>query len=162
MDRLSFALVLSLAVPAFAEVKTGERAIDFERQATSGRTVKLSALRGKVVLVDFWATWCEPCKKELPLLGQLAARLKTKGVEVVTVNIDDQKENAERFVRSHGLDQLTVVHDADKSIVGRYEPPKMPSSFVVDKAGIVRQINAGFDDGDLSRIEKQLVALAGS
>jgi thiol-disulfide isomerase/thioredoxin len=155
-------LVLSLAAPALAEVKSGERAADFEKPTVQGRPVKLSAMRGKVVLVDFWASWCEPCKKELPLLGTLAQKLKAKGIEIVTVNIDDKKENAEAFLRAHNLAALTVVHDADKSIVGKYEPPKMPSSFVVDKNGVVRQVNAGFDPGDEAKIEKELTALAGN
>jgi len=153
-------LALSFAVPAFAEVKTGQRAADFEKKSLSGQTVKLSALRGKVVLVDFWASWCEPCKRELPLLGKLASRLRARGVEIVTVNIDDKKENAEAFVKAHALEQLTVIPDLDKSLVGQYEPPKMPSSFVVDKSGVVRAVNAGFDDGDEARIEKQLASLA--
>jgi peroxiredoxin len=161
MKRFALCLLLSLAAPALAEQKSGQRAIDFEKQSVQGKSVKLSAMRGKVVLVDFWASWCEPCKKELPLLGKMAARLKDRGIEVVTINIDDRKENAEDFVKAHSLQQLTVVHDSDKSIVGKYEPPKMPSSFIVDKSGIVRQVNAGFDPGDESKIEQQLAALAG-
>jgi peroxiredoxin len=155
------ALTLCASTTGLAEVKPGDRAIDFEKKTTAGQTLKLSSLRGKVVLVDFWATWCEPCKKELPLLGKLAARLRPRGVEIVTVNIDDRTENAQAFVRAHGLDQLTVVEDTDKSIVGRYEPPKMPSSFVIDRAGIIRAVNAGFEDGDDAKLEKQLTALAG-
>jgi peroxiredoxin len=155
------ALSLSAATAALAEVKPGDQAFDFEKRTTAGQTLKLSSLRGKVVLIDFWATWCEPCKKELPLLGKLAPRLRPRGIEIVTVNIDDDKKNAESFVRAHGLEQLTVIPDADKSIVGRYEPPKMPSSFVVDRTGVVRAVNAGFEDGDEAKLEKQLTALAG-
>jgi thiol-disulfide isomerase/thioredoxin len=154
------ALILIIATPALAEIKPGDRAADFEKPTISGQKLKLSSLRGKVVLVDFWASWCEPCKKELPLLGKLAARLRPRGIEIVTINIDDKQENAVEFIRAHHLGQLIVVADNDKSIVGQYEPPKMPSSFVVDKAGVVRTVNAGFDDGDEAKIEKQLSALA--
>ncbi len=145
---------------ALAEVKPGDRAADFEKKSIAGETVKLSALRGKVVLVDFWASWCEPCKRELPLLGKMAAKLKPRGVEIVTINIDDKQANALDFIKTHGLGKLTVVADTDKTLVGKYEPPKMPSSFVVDKSGIVRAVNAGFDDGDEAKIESQLVKLA--
>jgi len=157
----TFALVLSVAGPAFAELKAGDRAIDFDQKSTAGQSVKLSAMRGKVVLVDFWASWCEPCKKELPVLAKMAARLRAQGIEVVTVNIDDDKDNATAFIKQHGLQQLTVVPDLDKSIVGHYEPPKMPTSFVVDRSGVVRAVNAGFDDGDEHKIERQLAQLAG-
>jgi peroxiredoxin len=153
-------IALSLASPAFAEIKKGDRAADFEKKTASGQTFKLSSLRGKVVLLDFWASWCEPCKKELPVLGKLAPKLKAKGIEIVTVNIDDKKENADDFIRSHKLEQLTVVSDNDKSVIGKYEPPKMPSSFVVDQAGVVRAVNAGFSDGDEAKIEQQLDSFA--
>jgi thiol-disulfide isomerase/thioredoxin len=154
-------LLLSLPGRAAAELKAGQRAVDFDKPNLHGAPVKLSALRGKVVLLDFWASWCEPCKKELPLLGKLAARLRDRGVEIVTINIDDNRAKADAFVRSHALDALTVVHDADKAIVGKYEPNTMPSSFVVDRTGVVRIVNAGFEDGDEAKIEKQLLALAG-
>jgi peroxiredoxin len=153
-------LALTIGATALAEVKAGDRAADFEKKSTTGETVKLSNLRGKVVLVDFWASWCEPCKKELPILGKMASRLKAKGIEIVTINIDDKKANAEDFLRSKGIAGLTVVPDLDKSIVGQYEPPKMPSSFVIDKSGVVRTVNAGFDDGDERKIEQQLSSLA--
>jgi thiol-disulfide isomerase/thioredoxin len=156
---LPLALLLAVTGTARAKMTPGDRAIDFEKPSLSGATVKLSALRGKVVLVDFWASWCEPCKRELPLLAKMASRLRPKGVEIVTVNIDDRTEAAQAFLRQHDL-QLTVVADVDKKLVATYDPPKMPSSFVVDKAGIVRAINGGFEDGDAARIEQQLLALA--
>jgi cytochrome c biogenesis protein CcmG/thiol:disulfide interchange protein DsbE len=152
------ALILLFATTAFADLKSGDRARDFDAQTMKGESVKLSQLRGKVVLLDFWASWCEPCKRELPLLAKMAPRLKEKGVEIVAVNIDDNKQNAAEFLRSHGVN-LTVVYDKDHKIVGSYEPPKMPSSFIIDRNGVIRAINAGFDSGDESKIEKQLTAI---
>jgi cytochrome c biogenesis protein CcmG/thiol:disulfide interchange protein DsbE len=155
--RLTLA-IFALAAIAHADVKSGDRAHDFEEKTLRGDTLKLSQLRGKVVLIDFWASWCEPCKKELPVLARLAPRLKEKGVEIVSINIDEKKANAEQFMKEHGLD-LTVVYDKDHKIVGQWEPPKMPTSFVVDRAGVIRAINAGFDSGDESKLEKQLTAI---
>src|SRR5690349_2151318 len=97
------ALILLFATTAFADLKSGDRARDFQAQTLKGDSVKLSQLRGKVVLLDFWASWCEPCKKELPILAKMAPGLRAKGVEIVAVNIDDKKQNAEEFLRSHGL-----------------------------------------------------------
>jgi peroxiredoxin len=155
---MRLALMLLCASTAQADLKSGDRARDFESKTLKGDTVKLSQLRGKVVLLDFWASWCEPCKKELPLLAKMAPRLKDKGVEIVAVNIDEKKDNAEAFMKEHGLN-LTVVYDKDHKIVGAYEPPKMPTSFVVDRAGVIRAINAGFDSGDESKLEKQLTSI---
>jgi thiol-disulfide isomerase/thioredoxin len=159
MARL-FALtaLFALVGTARAEIKPGDHARDFEQKTPSGATLKLSSLRGKVVLLDFWATWCEPCKKELPLLAKMAPKLREKGVEIVTVNIDEHKENAEAFLRDHGL-SLTVVLDQGQSIIKEYEPPKMPTSFLIDRAGVVRAVNAGFEPGDEAKLEQQLVSL---
>jgi thiol-disulfide isomerase/thioredoxin len=142
-------MILLLAGVARADLKSGDRAHDF---------AELSKLRGKVVLVDFWASWCEPCKRQLPILAKLAPKLKNQGVEIVTVNIDEKKANAEQFLKEHGVN-LPVVYDKDHKIVGEWEPPKMPTSFVVDRAGVIRAVNAGFDAGDESKIEKQLTAV---
>ena len=147
-------LLLSLFVSAAAraEVKSGQPAPDFDAQTLAHQPLKLSSLRGKVVLLDFWASWCEPCKKELPLLSKLAPKLKARGVEVVAVNIDDDPRNAESFLRQKGI-ALTVVADAAKKIVGRWEPPKMPSSYVIDPTGTVRAVNGGFEPGDEAKLE---------
>jgi thiol-disulfide isomerase/thioredoxin len=154
-------LTLIVASTAHAEMKAGTRAADFDGDTRDGHHVKLSALRGKVVLVDFWASWCEPCKRELPLLDRLAPKLRERGIEIVTINIDDDAAKADGFLREKGVSHLTVVRDTSKRIVGAYEPPKMPSSFAIDRSGVIRAVNAGFDDGDEHKIEQQLLALAG-
>lgn len=155
-----FATVLLVSFSARAEVRVGTTASDFDKKTRDGGHVKLSMLRGKVVLVDFWASWCEPCKREIPLLGKLVPRLRDRGIEIVTVNIDDDPGKAERFLHDQNVQGLTVVRDDDKHIVAAWEPRTMPSSFVVDRKGVVRAVNAGFDDGDERKIEQQLSALA--
>jgi cytochrome c biogenesis protein CcmG/thiol:disulfide interchange protein DsbE len=150
--------LLFLAGAARAEVSPGQAAPDFEAATLGHETLKLSSLRGKVVLLDFWASWCEPCKKELPLLSRLAPRLRARGIEIVAVNIDDDPGRAQAFLQQKNI-HLTVVADAAKKIVGRWEPPKMPSSYVIDRAGVVRVVNGGFDAGDEAKLESQLVAL---
>ena len=154
---LLMALLLPVS-PARAEVHAGDAAVDFDQRTLAGGKLKLSSLRGKVVLVDFWASWCEPCKKELPILARLAARLKPRGIEIVSVNIDDDPANAQTFLREHGV-QITVVRDRDKAIVNQYEPPTMPSSYVIDRAGVVRVVNRGYEPGDEVKFERQLLAL---
>jgi thiol-disulfide isomerase/thioredoxin len=116
-------------------------------------------MRGKVVLLDFWASWCEPCKKELPALAALAARLRPRGVEVVTVNIDKVQKNAEAFLRHSGV-SLRVLANPDGSVADSYEPPKMPSSYLIDKKGLVRLVHAGYEPGDERELEQQLSDLA--
>ena len=84
-------MVLLISLTAQADLRAAIAPATSNSKTLRGGTVKLSQLRGKVVLVDFWASWCEPCKRELPLLAKMAPRLKDKGVEIVAVNIDDKK-----------------------------------------------------------------------
>src|SRR5689334_21583715 len=123
---VALALVAGVAFTgvAFAGVGKGQRAPEFSLPALSGSTVALSSLRGKVVLIDFWAQWCEPCKKELPQLDRLAKQYAGKGVVVVAVNIDKQKENAERMVKQLGV-SLPVLLDPAGSVASTYDLPKM-------------------------------------
>jgi peroxiredoxin len=156
MKKLMFALALLTAGAAFAGVQKGQRAPEFSLPSLKGSNVALSQLRGKVVLVDFWAQWCEPCKKELPQLDRLSKEYASKGVVVLAVNIDKQRDNAERMVKQLGL-TLDVLLDPAGSVAGTYDLPKMPTSFVVDKKGIVRYVNEGFDGPtDVERFKHEL------
>jgi cytochrome c biogenesis protein CcmG, thiol:disulfide interchange protein DsbE len=125
-----------------------------------GRGVQFADLRGKVVLLDVWASWCAPCQQELPLLDDMAGRLRSKGIEIVAVSIDDSREDAEGFLRSRPRWSIRLAHDPDGKLAGKLRPPKMPSSYIVDRKGVIRQVNAGFENGDAEKIERRLVQLA--
>ena len=130
------------------------------RQFADGGKIDLGSLKGKVVLVDIWASWCGPCKEEMPLLDELAGRLKKKGVQIIAVSIDEDKESAEAFLSSRPSWSLTAAHDPKGKLPEALHPAKMPSSYVVDAEGIIRYVNEGFERGDLKVIEKRLLALA--
>jgi len=156
MKKTIITAALFVAGIAFAGVGKGQRAPEFSLPSLSGSTMALSSMRGKVVFIDFWAQWCEPCKKELPQLDKLAKEYAGKGVVVVAVNIDKQRDNAERMVKQLGV-SLPVLLDPAGSVAGSYDPPKMPSSFVVDKKGIIRYVNEGFDGPkDVDRFKQEL------
>ena len=151
---------VAVAGAAFAGVQKGQRAPEFSLPSLKGTTVTLGSMKGKVVLVDFWAQWCEPCKKELPQLDRLAKEYAAKGVVIVAVNIDKQRENAERMVKQLGV-SLPVLLDPAGSVAGTYDLPKMPTSFVIDKKGIVRFVNEGFDGPkDVDRFKQELDELS--
>jgi thiol-disulfide isomerase/thioredoxin len=125
-----------------------------------GGKIDLGSLKGKVVLVDIWASWCAPCKEEMPLLDEMAGRLKDKGVQIIAVSIDEDRESAQEFLSSKPSWSLTVAHDPKGKLPEALHPGKMPSSYVLDAAGIIRYVNEGFERGDLKTLEKRLVALA--
>ena len=161
MKRIGWALAVAVglaATPAFA-LGEGERAVDFTLTTLDGKSVKLSSLRGKVVLIDFWATWCKPCKEELPLLEKLHQKWKGKGLVILAININKKKEDATRFASANKL-TMQLPFDGSSDVVAKYKPPKMPSSYLVDKKGIIRKLNAGFyGKGDLDKLEKQIAEL---
>ncbi len=129
-------------------------------ETMSGKPIKVSAYRGRVLLLDVWATWCAPCQQELPILDQMAGRLKRQGVDVLAVSVDQERANVEKFLRSHSHRSLTVAHDPRGEIAELLQPEKMPTSYVVDRAGIVRYVNAGFVPEDAPSIEKRLLEVA--
>lgn len=134
---------------------------DFEVRDLGGQTVRLSDLRGKLVVLDFWASWCEPCLQELPELDRLQKDLADRGVVVLAINIDKQRENAAAMVERLKL-SLRVGLDPDGQVVGRYGPEKMPTLYVVDREGVVRHVQQGFDGArDTARLRAVLTRLAG-
>lgn len=128
----------------------------------SGGVLRTRDLRGKVVLLDLWASWCEPCKEEMPLLDDMAVRLRGRGVEIVAVSIDEDRAAAEEFLRARRARwTLTLAHDPAGEVPERLQPPKMPTSYIVDARGVVRFVNAGFRRGDAATLEAKLLELAG-
>jgi thiol-disulfide isomerase/thioredoxin len=131
------------------------------RSLLEPRTLRTDELRGRVLLVDIWASWCVPCKEELPLLDEVASRLRGLGVEILAVSIDDEREDALRFLRERGRPwTLTFAHDPDKAVPERLQPPKMPTSYVVDRKGVLREIVVGWNPEELPGLEARLRALA--
>jgi peroxiredoxin len=155
---MRIALLLFASGLAFAGVTKGQKAPDFSLPTLSGPKLTLSSLRGSVIVIDFWAQWCEPCKKELPQLEKLAKEFANKDVVVLAVNLDKSKDNAQRLAHQLGL-TMPVLLDPSGSVAGVYDLPKMPSSFLVDKKGIVRFVHEGFESGDVERFRKELSEL---
>ncbi len=118
----------------------GGPAPDFTLESFEGRRVSLSEFRGKVVLVNFWASWCEPCKKEMPEIEAAYQRHKNDGLVVLAVNFGERKEEAERHVRGLSfpllLDRNTVVAEA-------YGIRSLPVTFFIDSDGIIRERMTG-------------------
>jgi cytochrome c biogenesis protein CcmG, thiol:disulfide interchange protein DsbE len=130
--------------------------------ALSGKTINVASYKGRVLLLDVWASWCDPCKQELPVLNEMARRLKPQGIDILAVSVDQERANVDKFLRSHGGHwSLTVAHDPRGEVAELLQPDKMPTSYVVDRSGIVRYVNAGFLPADASTIEQHLLEVAG-
>ncbi len=147
--------LLGAAAPAAAKVGKGQRAPTFSLATLAGGKASLAALAGKVVVIDFWAQWCEPCKRELPELDKLQKAYGSRGVAILAVNIDKQRDNADRLVKLLGL-SLEVPLDPAGTVAATYDLPRMPTSYLVDKKGVVRYVHEGFESGDVARFKKEL------
>jgi peroxiredoxin len=154
---LAFGLV---SVPHADALDAGAKMPEIGLTDLAGKPVNLAALAGKVVLSDFWATWCAPCREELPLLEKFHQKYGSKGLAIVGVSVDKEPGGIKGF-----LDKLKVtfpvVHDAGHEVSGKYSPPKMPSSYIIDRKGIVRYVHGGFRAGDAAEFEKQIQELLG-
>jgi peroxiredoxin len=122
--------------------------------------IALKELRGQVVIVDFWGTFCEPCKKSFPKLQELSHKYATDGLRIIGISEDEEedKDKIPGFAETYGA-KFALAWDRDKSIARRYKPETMPSSFIIDKSGIVRFAHVGFHDGEETQVESEVRGL---
>ena len=117
--------------------------------------VKLSDLRGKVVYVDFWASWCAPCKQSFPWLNEMQARYGAHGLEIVGINVDARRTDADRFLAQVPA-RFTLAFDARGDTPGCYAAKGMPTSFLIARDGTIVATHVGFRAEDKSRIEREI------
>ncbi len=121
----------------------------------------LADMKGKVVLVDFWASWCGPCKQSFPFMNELQAKYKSQGLEVVGVNVDAKRDDADKFLAEVPA-RFTVAFDAKGESARRFEVKSMPSSLIVGRDGKVVASHRGFKAEDREEIERRIVAALAS
>jgi peroxiredoxin len=144
------ALALGLAAGAAEPLRPapGTLAPPLVLKSPAGDVVDLAKLRGKVVLVNFWATWCAPCVEEMPALARLRDRLATRGLDVLAVNQGEMPARVKAFVERTGLD-LPIVMDRDKEVARAWKVRALPTTYVVDASGRIRLFAEGeLDTGD--------------
>lgn len=120
--------------------------------------VSLSQFGGKVVYVDFWASWCAPCRTSFPLLNKLQQKLKDQGFEVVAINLDEDPANAEKFLKDFPV-TFTILRDSNGEWADKYVVESMPTSFIVDRQGVIQNIHHGFASDDINELEQKIVQL---
>jgi len=137
----SAALLAGTILTAQAALKVGDDFPDLAGFKLDGKLP--DALKGKVVIVDFWASWCGPCKESFPAMNDLQKTYADKGLVIVAVNEDEEKSDMQDFLKDNAA-TFTVVRDAEQKLVGVAGIQTMPSSFVLDDTGKVRFIHSGF------------------
>lgn len=149
------ALLLPVAVPASSGL-AGQPAPDFALKSIAGANLRLSEYRGQVVLISFWAQWCNRCTEQLSMLSELQKRYGDANLRILAVNIDPDDQAARETA---GRLNITVLHDADQSVVREYDPSVLPFAVLVDPHGTVRQVHAGYRAEDAVTFADELAAL---
>lgn len=153
-------LVLALSLsstPSRAEVEPDDRPT-LEVETIDGDSVSLEQWRGKVVLVDFWATWCEPCRDSLPFYDSLAA--DHDDFRILAVSVDENQSTVTDFLDQRDL-SIDVAIDGDHEIAAQFEPPTMPTCYLIGPKGSVQFVHSGFEEGDEELLTEKVESLLG-
>ncbi len=153
------ALAFSI-VPAHAQ-EAGKPAADFELPNLTKEGVKLSDYLGKVVYLDFWASWCAPCRETFPWMNQMQQKYADQGFEIVAVNIDTKRADADKFLAQVPAG-FTLLFDPKRSVAKTYQLKGMPTSFLIDRAGNVVTTHLGFQKDRAGELEAHIVKVLGS
>ncbi|MFQ5580776.1 MAG: redoxin domain-containing protein [Nitrospiria bacterium] len=158
---LSFLFVVGMVFPDMASGKRaalGRSITPFVAKTLKGKTISINQLKGRVVLIDFWATWCDPCREELPELNALYQELQSQGVEILGISVDRKRENVDEFISKHSI-RFPIIHDQNKAISDDLRPRAMPTAFILDQGGVVRHVHLGYKKSYLQLYRDEIKAL---
>ena len=146
---------INIPAPVLA-LDVGTQAVDFELSGTQG-AVRLSRVRGKVVYLDFWASWCGPCRESFPWMNAMQEKYKQKGLEIIAINLDANNGDAQKFLSKHTA-QFTVLFDPKGATPDQYKIMGMPTSFIIGKDGKVLVQHIGFNKDDRAELEQKILS----
>jgi thiol-disulfide isomerase/thioredoxin len=159
--RLSLLLAcfLSFTVVTHAGAATVKgQAPNFTLKSLGGKNLKLSEMTGNVVLINFWASWCGPCREEMPLLNDLHKKYEPLGFTVLGINVEEDARNARGFLKNFPVD-FPVLLDNKNQVSKQYNVIAMPTTVVVDRDGKMRFLHKGYKPGDEEKYRKMVKKL---
>lgn len=148
--------VAGLTRPSLADVGSGDRP-SFEVTTVDGDTIDLETWRGKAVLVDFWASWCAPCRASFPFYDKLADEYD-EHFRVLAVSVDEKKAAVDEFLEELDV-SFPVTIDTDHALASKFEPPTMPTCYLIGPAGKVRWVHTGFEEAHEEELEEKVETL---
>ncbi len=120
------------------------------------KTIRLSDYRGKMVYLDFWASWCGPCRQSFPWMEQMHQKYRSQGLEVIAINLDRERKLADTFMQQHP-NSFTIGFDIEGVVPLAYEVRGMPSSFVIDQEGVIVSSHIGFNSHKQKEYEEDIL-----
>ncbi|PUB83114.1 MAG: TlpA family protein disulfide reductase [gamma proteobacterium symbiont of Ctena orbiculata] len=147
--------LLLLACGYTVAAKQPSMAPDFTLKSREGVNIKLSELRGQVVMVNFWASWCGPCRQEMPLLQQLFDRYQSLGFSLLGVNVDEDRAAADKMLSDLPV-SFPILYDDRSKVSKQYQVKAMPSTFMVDRDGRIRYLHKGYKPGYEEEYQQQI------
>jgi len=150
-------LLTSAAAPA-ASIAPGAPAPAFQLHSAASTDVSLSDLKGQVVLINFWASWCGPCRQEMPVLEQLYRKYKAAGFTLIGINVEPKSGDAEGFLKATPV-SFPVLFDPESKVSRLYDVTGMPSTVILDRTGKIRYIHHGYKPGEESEYLDQIRTL---
>jgi cytochrome c biogenesis protein CcmG/thiol:disulfide interchange protein DsbE len=154
-------LALSLASGAARASEVGDPAPPFSLATAHGETIALQNLRGRVVYVDFWASWCGPCRRSFPWMNEMQQRYGDHGLTIVAINVDRRRADAEQFLKNNAA-RFAVVYDDVGTTPQSYSVKGMPSSYLINAQGTIVDVEQGFRDDRKDALEDQIRSLLSS
>lgn len=154
LTALALAATLAAFAPAAGALQAGEAAPPFDLPGDQGK-LRLAELGGKLVLLDFWASWCAPCRQSFPWLNQMQSRYGGAGLQVVAINVDEKRDDALAFIKRYPA-AFKVLFDGAGNSARDYAIKAMPSSVLIGRDGRVVFLHTGFREADKSGLEAQI------
>jgi len=158
MRTMTLGMVLLMMASVPAGLAAGRKAPTIELRGSDGRQARLADFRGNVLIVDLWASWCAPCAASFPALDGLFREYRTRGLDVVAIDLDERQADADRFLAAHPH-EMPVWFDPHARMLRAFEAPGIPSSFVIDRKGSIRFTHAGYDSSTLADYRREIETL---
>ena len=155
IKALAAAGILACLSPLAGAEAINVPAPDFTLESRSGENLRLEDHRGEVVMLNFWASWCGPCRQEMPLMDELYSQYKDLGFTILAVNVDENREEAHRFLDKVPVN-YPILYDPESSVSELYEVQAMPTTVMIDRNGNARYLHYGYQPGYEDEYEQQI------